>query len=73
MELTIRKIGNSEGAIFPKEVLAKLRVSEGDKIYITETPDGYTLSAYDANFARTMEVAERVMREHRDVLKKLAE
>ena len=73
MELTIRKIGNSEGAIFPKEVLAKLRVSEGDKIYITETPDGYKLSAYDANFARTMEVAERVMREHRDVLKKLAE
>ena len=73
MEITIRKIGNSEGAIFPKEMLAKLRVSEGDKLYITEAPDGMRISTYDADFVRTMEVAEKVMREDRDVLKKLAE
>ena len=39
-ELTIRKIGNSMGATFPKELLNKLRVSEGDNIYVTETPEG---------------------------------
>ena len=72
-ELTVTKIGNSMGVILPKEVLAKLRVGKGDKIYVTETPDGVALTAYDENFARTMEVAERVMRDHRDVLRRLSE
>jgi len=72
-ELTITKIGNSEGVILPKEILARLRVSKGDKLYATETPDGFQITPYDADFVRTMEVAEQVMREHRDVLKKLAE
>lgn len=71
--LTVTKIGNSEGVILPKEVLAKLRVGKGDKLYLTETPDGYQIRPYDELFARTMEIAERVMREDRDVLKKLAE
>jgi putative addiction module antidote len=72
-QLTITKIGNSEGVILPKEMLARLRLGKGDKLYATETPDGFKLTPYDAVFARTMEVAEQVMREHRDVLKKLAE
>ena len=72
-ELTITKIGNSEGIILPKEILAKLRAGKGDKLYATETPDGLKLTPYDENFARTMEAAEKIMREHRDVLKKLAE
>jgi putative addiction module antidote len=71
--LTVTKIGNSEGVILPKEVLAKLRVGKGDKLYLTETPDGYQIRPYDELFVRTMEIAERVMREDRDVLKKLAE
>lgn len=73
VKTTIRNIGNSKGIILPKEVLAALRVDSGDDIYITETPNGVQLTAYDADFVRTMEVAERVMREHRDVLRKLAE
>jgi putative addiction module antidote len=73
MKTTIRDIGNSKGIILSKEVLTKLRADSGDDLYITETPNGIELTAYDATFARTMEVAERVMRDHRDVLKKLAE
>ena len=71
--LTVTKIGNSEGVILPKELLAKLRLSKGDKLYVTETPDGIKLTPYDEVFAKTMEVAEQVMREHRDVLRKLAQ
>ncbi len=71
--LTITKIGNSEGVILPKELLARLRVGKGDRLYVTETPDGIQLTPYDAQFARTMELAEQVMREHRDVLRRLAE
>ncbi|TRV42870.1 MAG: hypothetical protein EWV87_22405 [Microcystis panniformis Mp_GB_SS_20050300_S99] len=45
MKLKICKIGNSLGASFPKEVLDKLQVGEGDTIYVTETPDGVQLTS----------------------------
>ncbi len=69
----VTKIGNSEGVILPKEILEKLRVSKGDTLTLTETPGGIELRIYDEEFAKQMEIAERVMRENRDVLKKLAE
>lgn len=72
-QLTITKIGNSEGIILPKEILARLRISKGDKLYVTEMSDGIKLSPYDPKFARTMEIAEQIMREDRDVLRRLAE
>jgi putative addiction module antidote len=59
--------------IFPKEVLEKLRVQKGDELQVLEIPDGVQLVAYDEEFARQLEVAEKVMREDRDVLRKLAE
>ena len=71
--LKITAIGNSFGIILPKEVLEKLRVSKGDSLLAIETPNGVELSAYDPVVARQMEVAEGVMREYRDVLRKLAE
>ena len=71
--LKITTVGNSIGVILPKDVLARLRVSKGDTVYVTETPKGVELTAYDEEFARQMEVGERVMRKHRDVLKRLAE
>jgi putative addiction module antidote len=68
----ITTIGNSVGIVLPKDVLAKLRVSKGDTLYLTETPDGVLLTPYSAEFAEIMEAAEIVMREDRDVLKALA-
>ncbi|MDQ2701224.1 MAG: AbrB/MazE/SpoVT family DNA-binding domain-containing protein [Pseudomonadota bacterium] len=73
MKLKITAIGNSAGIILPKELLARLRAEKGDEIYALETPDGIRLTTYDPVFAAQMEVAERVMREDRAVLRKLAE
>ena len=73
MKLKVTTVGNSTGVILPKELLEKLRISKGDSLYVTETPRGVELSPYDAEFAKQMEIAESVMREDRDVLKKLAE
>lgn len=70
--LKLNRIGNSVGVILPKDVLAKLRVREGDMLYLTEAPDGYRISQYDPEFARQMEVAEQVMRRRRDALRELA-
>lgn len=72
MQLKIRKIGNSLGATFPKEVLDKLQVAEGDTVYITETPDGVQLTAYDPEFESVMEAADEVTRRYRNALRELA-
>jgi len=66
-------VGNSTGVILPKEIVQRLRVEKGDTLYVLETPNGIELTPYDREFAAQMEVAESVMREDRDVLKKLAE
>ncbi len=66
-------IGNSVGVILPKEILAVLNVDKGDTLYVTRTPDGIQLTPYSEKFARHMKIAEEIMREDRDVLRKLAE
>ena len=73
MKLKVTTIGNSAGVIRPKELLARLRVDKGDELYAIETPDGIVLSVYDPVLAAQMEVAERIMREDRNVLHKLAQ
>lgn len=73
MKLKVTTVGNSTGIILPKELLEKLRVNKGDNLFVTETPRGIELSPYDEEFARQMEIAESIMREDRDVLRKLAE
>ena len=73
MKLKITTIGNSAGVILPRELLARLRVDKGDELFAMETPDGITLSVYDPGLAEQMEVAERIMREDRNVLHKLAQ
>lgn len=71
--MKVTTVGNSVGIVLTKEVLGKLRVRKGDVLYATETPNGIELSAYDPEFARQMDAAENIMREDRNVLKKLSE
>ncbi len=71
--LKVTTVGSSVGVVLPKDVLAKLRVGKGDMLHITETPDGLMLRPFNADFVAQMQVAEDIMREDRDVLRKLAE
>ena len=73
MKLKITTIGNSAGVILPKELLARLRLEKGDELFALETPDGIRLTAFDPILAAQMEVAEKIMREDRAVLHKLAQ
>jgi putative addiction module antidote len=72
MKLKITTIGNSAGVILPKELLARLRLEKGDELFALETPDGIKLTTYDPELAAQMEVAENIMRQDRNVLRKLA-
>jgi putative addiction module antidote len=70
--LKLTNIGNSVGVILPKELLTRLRVEKGDSLYAIETPTGIELTAYRPDFASQMDAAEQIMRDNRDVLRKLA-
>ena len=71
--LQIRKIGNSVGLILPKELLARLKLKEGDKLHIVEqTERGLKLSPYDPTHAKGMEIARQAFRDYADTFKALA-
>ena len=72
MELKLRKTGNSLATTWPKEILSRLNVKEGDKLYTVETQHGVLVTPYDPKFEKTMESAKRIMARDRDALKELA-
>ncbi len=73
MELKLTTVGNSVGVVLPKELLARMRLQKGDKLFVTETTDGVVLRPHDEKIAKQLAVAERVMREDRALLHKLAD
>jgi putative addiction module antidote len=71
--LQVKKIGNSTGLILPKDLLARLKLSEGDKLHVVEqTERGIKLSPYDPKHAEGMEIARRSFRKYADTFKALA-
>jgi putative addiction module antidote len=72
LALKISRVGNSAALLLPKEALAKLRVEQGDTVYLTEAPDGYRITAFDPEFEEDMKLARRIMRKRRKVLRELA-
>jgi putative addiction module antidote len=73
IKVKLIKIGNSTGLVLPREVLARLRVGQGDELHLAERSNGeYTIGKYDPEFARAMTIAEEIMHEDRDILRVLA-
>jgi putative addiction module antidote len=73
MNTTIRKIGNSEGVILPRELLDRLNLKTGDQLEIVETSKGIALKPVDDSFERQMKAAREVMDKYKVALQKLAE
>ena len=71
--LRVKKIGNSVGLILPKELLARLKLKEGDKLHVVEqTERGLKLTPYDPKHAKAMEIARRGFRQYADTFQALA-
>jgi putative addiction module antidote len=71
--LQIKRIGNSTGLILPKELLARLKLAEGDKLHVVEqTERGLKLSPYDPKHTKAMEIARRSFRKYADTYRTLA-
>jgi putative addiction module antidote len=73
IELKLRKLGNSLGVVLPKEAVARLNVGEGERLYLTDAPDGgYRLTPFDPTFEEKMTKARDIMRRYRNTLQALA-
>lgn len=70
--LKLTQIGNSVGAIFPKELLAQMRLEKGDEFFVTDTPDGLRITTHNPEFEEQMRLSREIMKERRAVLRELA-
>ena len=71
--LQIRKIGNSLGLILSKDMLARLDLKEGDKLFVVEqTERGIKLSPYDPTHAKAMTIARKAFRTYANTFRELA-
>ena len=72
VKLKLVPVGNSVGAILPRELLAALKVDRGDSLIVTQAPDGFRLTPYDPEIEKQVEAGREFMREYRDTLRALA-
>lgn len=73
IELKVKKIGNSLGLVLPKEVVAKLNVSEGDGLFLTDGANGgLRITPEDPNFGKQMKAAEELIKRYRNTFRELA-
>jgi putative addiction module antidote len=73
MKIEIKKIGNSDGLILPRELMQRLDLKRGQQLHVTELAGGgFQVLPYDPDFERTMKIADQVMDEYRDTLAELA-
>jgi putative addiction module antidote len=72
MQVKLRKVGNSIGTSFPKEVLERLGLKDGDTLELIVNNDGIQLVAHDPNFDLVMEAYQTGASQYRNALRELA-
>ena len=75
MNTVIRKIGNSEGVILPKELLERLHIKAGDSIVIVQEGDELRLRRMEDSaeeFERKMKIARDRMKKYEVAYRALA-
>ena len=75
MNTVIRKIGNSEGVILPKELLTKLNLQAGDNVLVVQEGNELRLRRVEDSaeeFERKMAIARERMKKYEKVYRALA-
>ena len=73
LSLKVTNVGSSCRIILTKEAMARLKVQEGDILYLSEAPGGgYRLTPHDPEFLRQTALAEEIMHDDREVLRALS-
>lgn len=71
-EITMRQAGGSVTATLPKDMIDRLHIGPGDKMYAVETEHGVLLTPYDPDFEDAMQAFQEVRRQYRNTLRQLA-
>jgi putative addiction module antidote len=66
------RIGRSIGVILPKEMIARLKIENGGTLFVSEHPDGVTLSPYDPRVEKQVVAGREFMAQYRDTFGALA-
>jgi putative addiction module antidote len=73
MKIEIKRIGNSDGFILPREFMQRLDLQRGQQMHVVELAGGgFQVLPYDPEFEKTMAAADEIMDEYRDTLAALA-
>ena len=72
MNIIVRKIGNSEGIIIPKDVLDRVGVRAGDSLELREEDGKIVLVYQDADLAEQLKAARIGMEKCKVALRELA-
>lgn len=73
IKIEIKKIGNSDGLLLPREIMQRLDLKRGQQLHLVELAGGgFQALPYDPDFAKTVDIADEVMDEYRDTLAELA-
>ncbi len=73
MKIEIKKIGNSDGFLLPRELMQRLDLKRGQFLQVVElTGGGFQALPYDPDFEKTLKIAGEIMDEYRDTLATLA-
>lgn len=70
--LKLRAVGNSVGLVIPKDMLAKMNVSEGDTVELVEAPDGFLLTPVTSDVERQLRLGRELMKQYRETFAALA-
>jgi len=71
-KIKLRKIGNSQGVVLPKEILDRHGLAAGDVLYVIDTAEGIKLTPNDPDFEAVLESNRDYMKRHRNALHELS-
>ena len=70
--IKLRKVGNSLGVTFPKEVLDRLGLEEKSELHLIETEDGFTLKRHDPELDAVMAAYRKGAKQYYNALRELS-
>jgi putative addiction module antidote len=68
----LRAVGNSVGVVFPKELLTRYNLAEGDTLQAVETPDGLLLTPVSRDVEEQLRLGRELMKRYRETFAALA-
>ena len=70
--LQLMHIGEDLGVCLPEDLLARLKLQEGDQVFLLELPGGLFLTARDSEIEAQLKAAAGIMEKRRVALRELA-